>query len=364
MVLAVVLSIFSAACYAAAAVVQERLAARGHRGLGRWAGSVGLTLLGATTHTVALDFGTVSVIQALGTLTLLFALPIAAVRTRTPISPGAWRDAGLTVAGLAGIMTLATQPATTVALSADTGRYLTLATVAAVAALAVVAWHSSSPLVRSLSLAGASGVAFGVSSVITKAVLDDFTVIGAAVVAVLAVTGYLLGQASYRGGGLAAPLAMVSVSNPAVAAVVGMLVLGEGFRFGTVGIAAAGVSAVVAAVGVVGLSRRTASTPQPVATTTASSSRELVHSGTSMTASTTAAQANRARTGRNTASTNQIWWWVQETGDSTTPAAPTTTIAESQSPSRASRPARHRAIAAIVPPITRTRADRVESGTS
>ena len=274
MVLAVVLSIFSAACYAAAAVVQERLAARGHRGLGRWAGSVGLTLLGATTHTVALGFGTVSVIQALGTLTLLFALPIAAVRTRTPISAGAWRDAGLTVAGLAGIMALAAQPAEAVALSDDAGRYLVLATAAALAALTVVAWQSASPLIRSVLLAGASGVAFGVSSVVTKAVLADFSWPGATAVGVLAVTGYLLGQASYRGGGLAAPLAMVSVANPVVAATVGVLVLGEGFRFGTLGVVLTLASAVIAGIGVVGLSRRTATT-----TTTASNSRALVHSG-------------------------------------------------------------------------------------
>lgn len=276
MVLAVVLSIFSAACYAAAAVIQERLAARGNRGLSRWAASVGLTLLGATTHTVALGFGAVSVIQALGTITLLFALPIAAVRTRTPISAGAWRDAGLTVAGLAGLMALATQPAEAVALSDDVGRYLVLGTAAAVVALMVVAWHSASPLIHSILLAGASGVAFGVSSVVTKAVLVDFTWLGAAAVGVLAVTGYLLGQASYRGGGLAAPLAMVSVANPAVAATIGVLVLGEGFRFGTLGVLLALLSAVIAGIGVVGLSRRTATT---TTTTTASSSRELVHTG-------------------------------------------------------------------------------------
>lgn len=264
MVWAIVLSMFSAGCYAAAAVVQERLAARGHRGYGRWAGSVGLTLTGATTHTVALDFGTVSVVQALGTLTLLFALPIAAVRTRTPISAGAWRDAGLTVAGLAGIMALATQTAGAATISADTARYLVLATAAALVALVVMAWQTASPLLRSLLLAAASGVAFGVSSVITKAVLEAFTVPGAIVVGVLAVTGYLLGQASYRGGGLAAPLAMVSVSNPAVAAVIGVVVLGEGFRFGTTGIVLAVLAGVVAAVGVVGLSRRTTTaTPAP-----------------------------------------------------------------------------------------------------
>lgn len=265
MVWAVVLSMFSAGCYAAAAVVQERLAARGHRGLGRWAASVGLTLTGAATHTVALDFGTVSVVQALGTLTLLVALPIAAVRTRTPISPAAWRDAGLTVAGLAGIMALATSSADATAISADTARYLVLATAATVVALGVVAWQSRSPLVRSLLLAGASGVAFGVSSVITKAVLETFTLSGAFVVAVLAVVGYLLGQASYRGGGLAAPLATVSVANPAVATVIGVVVLGEGFRFGATGITLAALSGAIAAIGVVGLSRRTATpTPEPL----------------------------------------------------------------------------------------------------
>lgn len=257
MMWAVVLSVFSAGCYAAAAVVQERLAARGHRGLGRWAASVGLTLTGAATHTVALDFATVGVVQALGTLTLLFALPIAAVRTRTPIAPAAWRDAGLTVAGLVGIMSLATQPGAAVTVGGDTARYLMLATAAVVVALAVLAWQSRGPVLRSVLLAAASGTAFGVSSVVTKSVLVSFSVPGAVAVAVLAVSGYLLGQASYRGGGLAAPLAMVSVSNPVVAATVGVLVLGEGFRFGTIGVVLTSVSAVVAAIGVVGLSRRT-----------------------------------------------------------------------------------------------------------
>jgi hypothetical protein len=277
MVWAVVLSMFSAGGYAAAAVVQERLAAHGQRGLGRWAVAVALTLLGAGLHTVALNFGTVGVVQALGTLTLLFALPIAAVRTRTPISAGAWRDAGLTVAGLTVIMALAVMPSGDVVLSADAGRYIVLATAGAVVALLAAAWLTTSPLPRSLLLAGASGVAFAVSSVLTKAVLDDFTLLGAAAVAVLAVVGYLLGQASYRGAGLAAPLAMVSVSNPVVAAVIGVLVLDEGFRFGTLGVVLVLFASVAAAVGVVGLSRRTATTP--VATTTASSNRELVHTG-------------------------------------------------------------------------------------
>ena len=269
MIEAVVLSVVSACCYAAAAVVQERLAARGHRGYSRWALAVGLTVTGGVVHTVALNFGTVAVVQALGTLTLLLALPIAAVRTRTPVSAGAWRDAGLTAAGLVLLMSLAQQSTSSATLSADACRYLVLGTVGTVVALAVVAWQASVPVLRSVLLATASGVAFGVNAVVTKVVLESITVLGVAAVAALAVTGYLLGQAAYRGGGLAAPLAAVSVSNPVVATLVGMALLGEGFRFGTTGLVLAGAAGLMAAIGVVGLSRRTSaqpSAPVPVAT--------------------------------------------------------------------------------------------------
>jgi hypothetical protein len=51
---------------------------------------------------------------------------------------------------------------------------------------------------------------------------------------------------------------MVSVANPVLAAIVGILVFGEGFRLGTLGVVLALAAGAVAAVGVVGLSRRTA----------------------------------------------------------------------------------------------------------
>lgn len=255
---AVSLSVLSAASYAAAAVVQERLARAGHRGLSRWIGALLLTGVGAGLHVAALGFGTVGVVQALGTLTLLFALPIGAFRTHTPIAPAAWRDAGLTVAGLVTIISLTAEPAGPAEMSGSTSRHLAIGTVATVAALTVAAWRAHSPLARSLLLAGAAGAAFAIASVLSKAVLVSFSVPTAGVVAVLAVGGYLLGQLSYRGAGLAAPLAMVTVANPVVAAVVGIVVFGEGFRFGWLGSILAAAAGAVAAWGVIGLSRRTA----------------------------------------------------------------------------------------------------------
>jgi len=51
----------------------------------------------------------VAVVQALGTLTLLFALPISALRYRVRISIPAWIDAALTVVGLSLIMSLSVE---------------------------------------------------------------------------------------------------------------------------------------------------------------------------------------------------------------------------------------------------------------
>lgn len=258
MVWAIVLSAVSAASYALAAVVQERLAAAGHRGLGKWVGSVGLTGLGSGLHIAALKFGTVGLVQALGTLTLLFAMPVGALRKHTRISAGAWRDAGLTVGGLVAFMSMTVAPNRPAQFGDHLGTYLMLGTAIVLIGLAVAGWLAKSRVVRGVELAGASGLAFAIASVYTKAALARFSVVGWLIVGVLALAGYVFAQVSFRGAGLAAPVAMASVTNPVVSAVLGVLIFGEGFRFGPLGAVIAVVAGLVAAVGVVGLARRQA----------------------------------------------------------------------------------------------------------
>jgi drug/metabolite transporter (DMT)-like permease len=261
---AVALSVLSSASYAAAAVVQERLAENGQRGVARWAVALLLTAGGVGLHVLALNFGTVAVVQALGTLTILFALPISAIRYRNRISLAAWADAALTVAGLALIMSLSVESDGPSILSAATTRYLSLATLIAVVALTIGAWFVG-PTMRAVQLAAAAGFAFGISSVLSKAVLAAFTDAGPAAVSLfatvmvvlLSVAGYLLSQLSYRGAGLAAPLATVSVSNPVVAAIAGVVVFDEGFRFGVTGLIVVAVAGAATTLGVVGLARHT-----------------------------------------------------------------------------------------------------------
>ncbi|MFF5084362.1 DMT family transporter [Actinoplanes sp. NPDC000266] len=283
---AVVLSVLSAASYAAAAVAQERLAEHGQRGLSRWAAALLLTGGGVVLHVIALDFGTVAVVQALGTLTLLFALPIARVRYGAKISAAAWADALLTVAGLAVIMSLSVESGKPALLTTAEGRDISLITVGAVVVLVLVSWRCG-PRMRGVLLAAAAGTAFGISSVLSKAVIGAVTDDGfgsvspfiLGMVLLFAVGGYLLGQFSYRGAGLAAPLATVSVSNPIVAATAGVIVFEESFRFGATGNVVVAVAALVMTAGVIGLARRTAAPPSsPSATSTSGElSRPATH---------------------------------------------------------------------------------------
>ena len=265
--LAVGLSMLSAASYAAAAVAQERLAEHGQRGLSRWVAALVLTAGGVLLHVLALNFGTVAIVQALGTLTLLFALPISVLRYHVRIGPAAWLDAGLTVAGLALIMSLSVDSGRPALLSGSDGRYLSLVTLMTGVVFGGGAWFAGAR-VRAVLLAAAAGVAFGISSVLSKAVMATFTASGVdaislfivTMVVIFSVVGYLLGQLSYKGAGLAAPLATVSVTNPVAASIAGVVVFDESFRFGQAGLVVVAVAAVVITSGVIGLSRRTAVT--------------------------------------------------------------------------------------------------------
>ncbi|MFI9833037.1 DMT family transporter [Streptomyces sp. NPDC051913] len=278
--LSVVLSLVSAVAYAGGAIVQEQVAVSSpeqqfapFRRPSWWA-AVALNGLGGLLHVVALAFGPLSLVQPLGALTIVFALPMAALFVGRRAGATAWRGAIMATVGLAGLLSLV---GASDAQSLDTAQRVAVATVTGVAVVALMiagrAAHRH-PAVRSILLATASGIAFGMSSVFTKTVAVDWTggvsaadVPSLAVIGVLATAGMLLSQASYRGAGLAAPLATLTVVNPVVAAVVGITMFGETFRYGTTGTALALSCGVVAAGGLILLTSeriaRTESVPEP-----------------------------------------------------------------------------------------------------
>ncbi|MFS8197685.1 DMT family transporter [Streptomyces sp. CWNU-52B] len=264
LVLSVVLSLVSAVAYAGGAIVQERVAAstsdRTYAAMRQpvWWAAVGLNALGGLLHVVALAYGPLSLVQPLGALTIVFALPMAAVFVRRTAGAAAWRGAIMATVGLAGLLALV-GTADSQSLNSTQRVVVALVTGGAVVALmtAARAVHRH-PAVRSVLLAVAAGVAFGMSSVFTKTVAVDWTggvaladLPSLAVIGVLATAGMLLSQASYRGAGLAAPLATLTVVNPIVAAAVGLTMFGETFRYGETGTMLALGCGVVAAGGLI-----------------------------------------------------------------------------------------------------------------
>ncbi|MFD9030143.1 DMT family transporter [Streptomyces sp. NPDC059567] len=283
-VLAVLLSLVSAAGYALAAVAQSRLAAsassdggsgalRALLARGQWWWAVGLNAAGALAHVAALHYGPLTLVQPLGALTLVAALPLGAYCARRRVTRAEWRGAFWTLAGLVGLISV-TGPATP-------GDALTLneaLIVAASTALLIVVLArggrngagsraETSRRGRGLGHATASGIASGVASALTQTLTAALalelpggatawwqTALIAVLISAFAVGGLLLSQTAYRGG-LAAPLAVVNLSNPAAAAVIGVALLGETFRAGVWGWLIAAAASVVAARGVVLLTK-------------------------------------------------------------------------------------------------------------
>ncbi|WP_318209582.1 DMT family transporter [Streptomyces sp. SJL17-1] len=280
-VVAVLLSLVSAAGYALAAVAQSRLAAaspaqdgrgalRALLARGQWWSAVGLNAAGALAHVAALHYGPLTLVQPLGALTLVAALPLGAYAARRRVTRTEWRGALWTLAGLVGLVAVTgpTEPGEALSLRESL-------VVAAATALLIVALasgrHRRHPAEgqapRGLGHATASGIASGVASALTQTLTAAFalelpggkpawwqTALLAVLISGFATGGLLLSQAAYRGG-LAAPLAVVNLSNPAAAAIIGVALLGETFRAGAWGWLVAAGASLVAARGVVLLTK-------------------------------------------------------------------------------------------------------------
>ncbi|MEE1813450.1 hypothetical protein [Streptomyces sp. BE133] len=269
---AVALSLVSAAAYASAAVAQARLAGRSEPdagvlrllGRGAWWSAVGLNAGGALLHVAALKYGPLTLVQPLGALTLVAAVPLGARAAGRRVTPVEWRGTALTLLGLGALLMTAGGTAPQETLSFPEALAVGAGTVAVVAGL-------SRPGARpGLRHAAASGITSGVASALTQTLTVSVTdhtgplfswdlVIVALLVSAFAMSGLLLSQIAYRGG-LGAPLAVVTLANPVAAAAIGLALLGERLQGGTIGLIPAALGTAAAVRGVILLSRAQAET--------------------------------------------------------------------------------------------------------
>lgn len=266
LIITLALCVAVAIAYATAAVIQARHA---HLTVRQLVGvpvlwlAIGLNILGAALHVTSLGFGPLSLIQPLGVLTLVIAVPLAAMTNRRRVTGLELSGMGFTVVGLAGLTLIITTGGGTQTLSAAELVTLVAATVVLITVLGATGRRPES---SGLWEAVAGGAAYSVCSALCQTVVvtvgDDgagvllrpITIFAMVSIAVFAVSATVLTQRSYRGG-LGAPLAVTNLVNPASATAIGVVLLGEHLGTTPVEIALAVVCAVLAAVGVTQLAR-------------------------------------------------------------------------------------------------------------
>ncbi len=277
-VAAVLLALGSAFLYALAAALQRLAASRAanegtHPRDGReffgalvrmpvWWSGIASMACGATVHVVALGLGSVTLVQPVGVLALVLALPLDARLERRTVRLAEWASAAVLVAGLAGLLTLAPHHGET-RQAGSAGLVGTAVVAAVVLAVVVLTGNRLGWRPRAVSRAAGAGLCAGVTSGLVRPVLHGLhrgpleagVVVAAIAVVVLPVIGVLLLQTAYRDGGLDAGLATQTTVDPVVAGIIGIVVLDERFEGGVVGAGFAVLCAVVTVVGLVALIR-------------------------------------------------------------------------------------------------------------
>jgi drug/metabolite transporter (DMT)-like permease len=204
-----------------------------------WLTGMSLNTLGLVLHAVALNLGGLAVVQPLLVANLLFALPVNHRLRREPVRPVELGWAAVLVVGLAGFLLLSTTGIGTGAQAADRGPAVAAgALTALVAASLVLAARRTARGTAATLLGVATGVLFAVTASLLKVTTG---LLGHGLGAVLAswqlyallgvgLAGMLLNQLAYQAGPLSASLPAITVVDPLVAILLGVIVFDENLR--------------------------------------------------------------------------------------------------------------------------------------
>ncbi|MFL6086184.1 MAG: DMT family transporter [Mycobacterium sp.] len=206
-----------------------------------WLGSL-VSAAGFGLQAAALGFGSVLLVQAVLVTSLLFALPISARLSHRRVTRCEWTWAALLAAAVAVIVTVGNPTAGHSRASLETWTAV-IAVLGPALVLCVVGARIWSGSVSAMLLALVSGALWGVFAVLTKGVVDrlDDGLLALLrtpelyVWALVAIAGTAWQQSSFRAGSLTASLPTMTVTEPVVGSVLGIVVLGETLRPGDAG---------------------------------------------------------------------------------------------------------------------------------
>ncbi len=207
-----------------------------------WIGSL-VSAVGFGLQAAALGLGSVLLVQALLVTSLLFALPLNARANHHRVSRFEWTWAVLLATSVVVIVTVGNPTAG----QARAGSEVWLAVAAVLGPVLVGcvigARILSGSKASAILLACVSGALWGLFAILTKGVVDRlgnglWAVLGAPELyawVVVAVVGTAYQQAAFRAGSMTASLPTMTVVEPVVASVLGVVVLGETLRPGESG---------------------------------------------------------------------------------------------------------------------------------
>ena len=214
-------------------VADPRLLGRLGRRPWWWVG-VGFDLGSMALHVTALSFATLAVVQPLGVMGIVFAVPLVTLLRRERING---RDIAAVVAvslGLIALLSTLPTASTRPGFSLLAG-LLAVAVASTTIVLVTVLAHFRPGRGRAILLAAGAGTAFGMTAALVRALLllapqpgtsGSIAVVSVCILAV-GLGGYLLLQSAYRCGHFAASLATSTVVNPVVAVLAGAMFLHE-----------------------------------------------------------------------------------------------------------------------------------------
>jgi drug/metabolite transporter (DMT)-like permease len=206
-----------------------------------WLGSM-VAAVGFALQAAALGLGSVLLVQAVLVTSLLFALPINARLSHRRVTRWEWTWAALLAAAVAVIVTVGNPTAGHSRASLETWTAV-IAVLGPALVLCVVGARIWSGPVSAVLLALVSGALWGVFAVLTKGVVDRLDdglwallrTPELYVWALVAIAGTAWQQSSFRAGALTASLPTMTVTEPVVGSVLGIVVLGETLRPGDAG---------------------------------------------------------------------------------------------------------------------------------
>ena len=248
--MAAFLAVLSAVFFALSAALQQRgqfslgrgdASVEGVAGLLRliavpvWLLGTLILLVGYVTQGAALDRGKLIVVQPLLVTTIVWALPLGHWLTNQQVVRSQALGAGVVVVGLA-MFVLVGDPDAGVATASTAGLLIAALAIAAVTA-ALLVWlrTRSSRALKAAVLGVCAGLFYGLSATFAKPVINDLHVSIAHTAAdwrTWALLGFgfiafVIQQLSLATGQLAPAMAAVSVANPAVSVILGILLFEE-----------------------------------------------------------------------------------------------------------------------------------------